>query len=296
MKTALLSALLGLCFAALGVSGMRGAEAQAGALATVPAQSVAIDAIANLADPEKLATLAVRGANPRVQKITYWLFVVRQNGGQLETAIDEAFARFGWKGTPQGEETKLTLIRNFKRAEYLGCFDAAGLADMRRGQSPTVKRGEFIGQEMSIDHIIPRAEAPELDTALANLELMPLKMNMAKSAKLEARQIEFARRFVAAGIISAEKVPWAAPFSGKPAAPLPAAGTPRTTPALPSKNAGPVASPAASAAFMGSSRSPVFHKAGCSSVSKISTKNRVAYGSRDAAVQAGKRPCAECDP
>jgi hypothetical protein len=296
MKTPLFSAILALCFLVADMPGVIGAEVSKAPVAAVPAQSVAIDAIANLADPEKLATLAVRGANTRVQKITYWLFVVRQNGGQLETAIDEAFARFGWKGTPQGEETKLTLIRNFKRAEYLGCFDAAGLADMRRGQSPTVKRGEFIGQEMSIDHIIPRAEAPELDTALANLELMPLKMNMAKSAKLEARQIEFARRFVAAGIISAEKVPWAAPFSGKQAAPAPAAGTPRTPPDLPAKTAGPVASSAASASFVGSSKSPVFHKAGCSSVSKISTKNRVAYGSRDAAVQAGKRPCAECEP
>jgi hypothetical protein len=81
MKTALLSAILALCFAVLGVQGVRGAEVPK-AVAAVPALSVAIEAIANLADPEKLATLGVRGANPRVQKITYWLFVVRQNGGR----------------------------------------------------------------------------------------------------------------------------------------------------------------------------------------------------------------------
>jgi hypothetical protein len=221
---------------------------------------------------------------------------VRQNEGQLEAAIDTAFASFGWKGTPQGEETKRTMLLNFKRAENLGCFDAEGLAEMKRGHSPTVKRGQFIGQEMSVDHVLPRALVPELDNVLANLELMPLGMNMGKSAKVEERERIIARRFVAAGLISPEAVPWAAPFSGKPAAPVPAADTPRAAPALPAKTAGPVASPVAISGLVGSSKSAVFHKAGCSSVSKVSAKNLVTYGSRDKAIQAGKRPCAECNP
>lgn len=85
-----------------------------------PVPVAAVDAIASLADPSKLATLGVRGANPRVQKITYWLFVTQQSGARPEAAIDEALARFGWKNTPQGEETKATIIRNLSRALYLG--------------------------------------------------------------------------------------------------------------------------------------------------------------------------------
>jgi hypothetical protein len=296
MKTPLFSAILALCFLVADMPGVIGAEVSKAPVAAVQAQSVAIDAIFNLADPEKLATLGERGANPRVQKITYWLFVVSQNGGQLEAAIDEAFARFGWKGTPQGEETKRTMLLNFNRARTLGCFDAAGLKDMRSGKSPTVKLGEFIGQKVSVDHVLPRALVPALDNVLANLELMPLGMNMRKSATVAERERIIARRFVAAGLLSPEAVPWAAPFTAKPAAPLPAAATPRTAPALPAKTAGPVATPAASASFVGSSKSPVFHKAGCSSVSKVSAKNLVAYGSRDAAIKVGKRPCGKCDP
>jgi hypothetical protein len=299
MKTPLFSALLALCFLVADMPGVIGAEVPKAPVAAVPAQSVAIEAIASLADPEKLATLGERGANPRVQKITYWLFVVRRNGGQLEAAIDQAFARFGWKGTPQGEETKRTILLNFKRAENLGCFDAAGLEDMRSGKSPTVKRGQFIGQKMSVDHVLPRALVPELDNMLANLELMPLGMNMGKSATVAERERIIARRFVAAGLISPEVVPWAAPFGEKPTAPPPApTATPRTTPAQPSKNAEPrtPAAAAPSETYVASVNSAVFHREGCKSASKISAKNLVTYKTREEAVKAGKRPCAECKP
>jgi len=42
--------------------------------------------------------------------------------------------------------------------------------------------------------------------------------------------------------------------------------------------------------------SAVFHKADCKSAAKILAKNLVKYATRDEAVQAGKKPCAECNP
>ena len=296
MKTVLLSVILGLFILVSDVPVVVAAEIVKSQVVALPSQEVAIQAISNLADPEKLATLGQRGANPRVQKITYWLFVVRQNGGSLEAAIDTAFSSFGWKGTPQGEETKLTFIRNFKRAENLGCFDAEGLEEMRRGHSPTVKRGQFIGQEMSVDHVLPRAEVPELDNVLANLELMPLKMNMDKSAKLEPRQVEFARRFVAAGIISAERVAWAAPFDEKTAPKSSTTPATRTTSnQSPQTSTSTSVSPAVGG-YMASKASAVFHKAGCTSVAKIKAENLVKYASREEASEAGKKPCSVCKP
>lgn len=109
--------------------------------------SPAVEAIANLADPAKLATLAERGANPRVQKITYWLVTTRTNGEKPEVVIDTASSRFGWRGTPKGELTKAAMIRNVTIAERLGCLDAEGMADMRRGQSPMIRKGHM--QEIS---------------------------------------------------------------------------------------------------------------------------------------------------
>jgi hypothetical protein len=42
--------------------------------------------------------------------------------------------------------------------------------------------------------------------------------------------------------------------------------------------------------------SEVFHRADCKSAAKISAKNVVKYATRDEAIQAGKKPCAECKP
>ena len=48
--------------------------------------------------------------------------------------------------------------------------------------------------------------------------------------------------------------------------------------------------------FVASRNSQVFHKAGCESAAKISAKNLVHYGTREEAIAAGKKPCAECRP
>ena len=48
--------------------------------------------------------------------------------------------------------------------------------------------------------------------------------------------------------------------------------------------------------YVASRNSQVFHKADCKSAAKISEKNLVRYDTRDKAIQAGKKPCAECQP
>lgn len=48
--------------------------------------------------------------------------------------------------------------------------------------------------------------------------------------------------------------------------------------------------------FVASKNSKVFHKATCSSAKRIKPGNLVSYGTRDEAIQAGKRPCKICKP
>ena len=75
---------------------------------------------------------------------------------------------------------------------------------MRRGKSPTVMKGPYKGDQLSVDHIIPRAVCPELDNVIANLELMPLRMNESKNDKIGDRQLSLAQKFHQAGLLSAE--------------------------------------------------------------------------------------------
>jgi phosphatidylserine/phosphatidylglycerophosphate/cardiolipin synthase-like enzyme len=54
--------------------------------------------------------------------------------------------------------------------------------------------------------------------------------------------------------------------------------------------------PAAAEDYVASKNSAVFHKADCKSAAKISEKNIIHYATRDEAIQAGKKPCGECQP
>jgi hypothetical protein len=94
------------------------------------------------------------------------------------------------------------MLRNLSIAEKLGCLDAAGMLEMRHGKSPTIRHGPYANDQLSVDHIIPRAVVPELDNIIANLELMPLRMNESKNAKITQRQYALAKKLREAGLLS----------------------------------------------------------------------------------------------
>jgi len=110
----------------------------------------------------------------------------------------------GWGGTLKGQLTAVAMTRNRTIAERLGCLDAEGMENLRRGKAPTITRGPYTGEKLTVDHIIPRAIAPTLDKVLANLELMPHSLNIRKGAKVGQRQLDVANKLQAAGLLTAE--------------------------------------------------------------------------------------------
>lgn len=76
------------------------------------------------------------------------------------------------------------------------------MAELRRGNAATVRRGPYAGEQLSVDHVIPRAIVPELDNVIANLELMPQRMNSRKGASVTGRQRDLARKLYEAGLLS----------------------------------------------------------------------------------------------
>ena len=115
--------------------------------------------------------------------------------------LDRAVTLAGYKKTA-AKLTKNALLRNLDIADRLGCLNDVGLAEMKRGKAATVTKGPYKGDELSVDHIIPRAVVPELDNVIANLELMPLRMNEKKNAKIGDRQRDMAKKFHKAGLLS----------------------------------------------------------------------------------------------
>jgi hypothetical protein len=154
--------------------------------------------IAALIDPAKLSTLAPRGANPRVQKYVAQLFEAQQAGLNPVRCATEAAALAGMKGDA-AQLTVEAMIRNLRIAAQLGCLTSEGLAEMRRGRSPTVTRGPYTGDQLSVDHIIPFSVMPQFDRVIANLELMPLRVNRSKGDEIGERQRVLFKKLQAAG-------------------------------------------------------------------------------------------------
>lgn len=154
-----------------------------------------------LCEPAKLATLSRRGAIPRVQKIVYWLEISRREGYSPVALLRRTMKQIGWDDD-RGRMTTEALLRNLQIATKLGCTDDDGMSEMRRGRAPTVRAGPYAGDQLSVDHIVPVSRFPELDNVLANLELMPLRLNMRKGDAMGRRQFELLVEFRAAGFLS----------------------------------------------------------------------------------------------
>jgi hypothetical protein len=159
--------------------------------------------LAALIDPAKLATLGPRGANSRIQKAVYWLETARQDKQKPARVLSDAVRQAGYRNPNAAALTREALLHNLESARRYGCLNPTGLQEMRRGQAPTIQRGPHRGDQLSVDHIVPRDLVPELDCVIANLELMPLRANAHKSDRIGKRQRSLALKLHEAGLLSA---------------------------------------------------------------------------------------------
>ncbi len=168
-----------------------------------PLQSIV--AIASLSDPAKLATLGERGANPRLNKIVYWMFEAYDHGGSPEAAVKWAQRLNNEQGL-RAEMVHDALMRNWKIARELGLLTPENLSKLKLGHAADVTYGPYLGESVEIDHIVPFSLAPEVGNELANLEMLPRTVNRRKSDKVTERQVDYAERLYEAGLLSKESL------------------------------------------------------------------------------------------
>jgi len=175
----------------------------AAAPSIMAAPSTAAVAIASQTEPAKLATLkGERAANPRLQKCVYWLAYAEERGQKPEAVLDESAKLNKTAGTPYAGFISWGLLENLKIAKELGLLTPEGMAELRRGKSAMITKGLYAGQEAEADHVIPRAVCPELQNQVMNLELLPAKLNRAKSDKVTERAKVFAKELYEAKLLS----------------------------------------------------------------------------------------------
>lgn len=144
-----------------------------------------------------------RESNETMRKVIAELIVADDIGLDLR----EIFRQVEWKNqTPVNYSDLLTerLLSNLQLAREYGLDTPENLTLMIDGKAPYVTKGEYAGQKIHIDHIVPKELAPDLDNLLINLEPLPEQLNLSKSDKVDARVRAVAKRFYDAGVMQAE--------------------------------------------------------------------------------------------
>jgi len=167
--------------------------------------STAAVAIAAQTDPAKLATLkSERAANPRLQKCVYWLAYAEAHGEKPEAVLDESAKLNKTAGTPYAGFVSWGLLENLKIAKELGLLTPEGMAELKRGKSATITKGQYAGQEAEAGLVIPNAVCPELQNQVMNLELLPASLNRSPSDKVTDRAKVFAKELYDVKLLSDE--------------------------------------------------------------------------------------------
>ena len=177
----------------------------AAAPSIMAAPSSAAAAIAEQTDPAKLATLkGERAANPRLQKCVYWLAYAVAQGEKPEVVLDESAKLNKTTGTPYAGFVSWGLLENLKIAKELGLLNSEGMAELKRGKSATITKGQYAGQKAEAGLVIPKAVCPELQNQVMNLELLPASLNRSPSDKVTDRAKVFAKELYEAKLLSEE--------------------------------------------------------------------------------------------
>ena len=167
--------------------------------------STPVKAIASLTDPAKLATLkGEQAANPLLQKCVYWLAYAEEQGEKPGAVLDDSAKLNKTAGTPYAGFLSWGLLENLKIAKELGLLTSEGMAELKRGKSATITKGQYSGQKAEADCVIPVALCPELQNQVMNLELIPASLKRAKSDKVTERAKVFAKELYDAKLLSEE--------------------------------------------------------------------------------------------
>lgn len=112
----------------------------------------------------------------------YWLETARRAGGNPSTVISTAQEAAGYAGTKGANADKIAIIWSLTKLEGYGCFDSAGMAELRKGNAPTITKGEHSGDSIAIDHVLPRAIVPEFAPRFSSLEVIPVTQPLSHPA------------------------------------------------------------------------------------------------------------------
>jgi len=87
----------------------------------------------------------------------YWLATAEAAGEKPEAVLDDAAKNNGTAGTSYAGFVRWGLLKNLEIAHELGLLTPENMEKLRQGESATITKGQYAGQEAEAENVIPRA-------------------------------------------------------------------------------------------------------------------------------------------
>ena len=171
-----------------------------------------LEKISILLNPQKVQGLGKNGLNSKLHKVMYYLNQEERAGRNVSESVTRAMKMSGAdrripKSLLDPKIDRMAILQNYETAKRTKIFEGPGnLERMKRGLAPTVYEGEFAGQVIHVDHIIPQSHAPELGNVWGNLRYVPERPNVLDSNKLKPASLSKLQEYKDARLIDQNRI------------------------------------------------------------------------------------------
>ena len=146
-----------------------------------------------------------RGSNETMRLVNFKVYQAYQDGLDIVKLLELAQPRSKQPPNLAMLNTRRFLSNLELGIEY-GIYEGEeNLKALAYGKAPTITKGEYKGQRIDVEHVVPKAIAPDLDNILSNLMWLPASLNQSKSDTITDEAMEMAKIFRDEGILPLEQ-------------------------------------------------------------------------------------------
>lgn len=136
-----------------------------------------------------------RGSNETMRLVNFKIYQAHLDGLDIRKLLDLAQPP-SKQPPPLAQLNVRRFLSNLELGIQYGIYEGEeNLLALAYGRAPTITKGEYAGQRIDVEHIVPKSIAPGLDNILANLMWMPSSLNQSKSNTITGEALRIASIF-----------------------------------------------------------------------------------------------------
>lgn len=198
--------MVGLSVLFLGVGAVAGWFAHQSAASKQQYQRYAAELMPLIYYKDRVHSAKERGSNETMRLVNYKIYQAHSDGLDIAKLLDLAQPKHR-QPPALAQLNKQRFLYNLEKGIEYGIYEGEeNLKALAYGKAPTITKGEYTGERVDVEHIVPKSIAPGLDNILANLMWYPAPLNQSKNNTITEEALKIAQVFADQGILPMEEL------------------------------------------------------------------------------------------